>query len=232
MNLYICGDSFCVPDPTYGQGWFDYFQQRHPNINITNLAISGASNYHIYLQVKCALEQGCDYLIYHATSSIRDEFRLIPDDESEDSLARYAIPDEDSKAPMVCGSWINLHRHFQSVLSKKQLKIKDEFFTQFVDLPNLIEKNFIFILHTLKLLEDSDTKWSWTQGGFEHKSFSSKEYFNFLPFRSKECHFNLWDYGDTSVLRPLFHVVDEEVNLAVSDSYSKLLNLGGHVEKI
>jgi len=75
-TLYICGDSFCSSDPEYGKNWSDLIAERCLNLEVVNLSSPGASNYLIYLQVKQALEKNCDYLIYHATSSIRQEFLI------------------------------------------------------------------------------------------------------------------------------------------------------------
>ena len=121
-TLYICGDSFSSHDPDYPGAWPELLQSRLPNIKIVNLSSPAASNYLIYLQVKHALAANCDYLIYNATSSIRQEFVLNKNLDIKDSLSRYwnlSAPTVNN--PMICVSWINPQNTAASLLDKKTI---------------------------------------------------------------------------------------------------------------
>lgn len=226
MKLYICGDSFCVSDPEFGDNWVTLLTKKYPNLTIVNLASCGASNYLIYLQVKQALEENCNFLIYNATSSIRQEFSLRADNCVSDNAKRYWNSNNQNKnTSMICGSWLGIDRHYKELIEVKQTNEIHTFFKNYVDLPNLIEKNFIFIAHTLSLLNSSGINWAWSQGGFEHKNFSDNQYPEFNQYRSKECSTNLWDHYVQDQVRPWFHVTDFAVHQNVCKSYSDILQL-------
>lgn len=225
-RMYICGDSFCVDDPEYGKTWVNLLQESTSDLKVINLASSGASNYLIYLQVKKALAENCDYLIYNATSSIRQEFS-IKHDSRQDCVERYWNLNNNNRntASMICSSWETVDRHNSHLIQKSQVKKINDFFKEFVDLPNLIEKNFVFIDYTLNLLSSSNTAWAWTRGGFEHPSFGSTRPWNFDRYQTRECNINLWDYYVRGVVRPWFHVTDPEIHQKVCNHYQSLLNL-------
>jgi hypothetical protein len=226
MKLYICGDSFCVNDTDFGDNWVNLLTNQYPNLAVVNLASCGASNYLIYLQVKQALEDKCNFLIYNATSSVRQEFSVNSDNYNNDSIKRYWNVNNQSKdASMICGSWLGIDRHYKEIINSDETNEIHNFFKKYVDLPSLIEKNFIFVLHTLTLLESSDVKWAWSQGGFEHKNFSFKQYPEFNQYRSKECSINLWDYYVRDQIRPWFHVTDPEIHQNACKSYADILKL-------
>lgn len=225
MKLYICGDSFCTEDPEYGDSWVTILGQNNPGLQIINLASCGASNYLIYLQVKQALQDNCNYLIYNATSSIRQEFSVDVDNCISDDAKRYYNTNNPHNTSMICGSWLGIDRHYKKIITSDQAKEIYSFYEKYVDLPNLIEKNFIFIVYTLELLAKSQVQWAWSQGGFEHKNFSSVEYPEFDQYRSKECSVNLWNHYIQDQLRPWYHVTDIQVHQNVCKSYEEILNL-------
>lgn len=233
MKLYICGDSFCVDDPDYGDSWVSLLEKKLSGIEIKNLASSGASNYLIYLQVKQALEEKCDYLIYHATSSIRQEFRLGHDECDTDSISRYwNVNNSNKKAPMICGSWLGIDRHYNELMKPLQIDRIHSFFNDFVDLPNLVEKNYIFISHTLEILDHSSTRWAWSSGGFEHSSFKNSKQWDFDRYSSRRCSVNLWDYYIPNKIRPWFHVTDPIVHQKVCNQYMDMLNLSSDSKQV
>lgn len=226
MKLYICGDSFCTEDREFGNNWVTMLINNNPNLDIVNLASCGASNYLIYLQVKQALAENCDFLIYNATSSIRQEFSIKEDNVANDSVKRYwSTNNATNDASMICGSWLTIERHYKEILQTEQADEILTFYKKYVDLPSLIEKNFIFIAHTLDLLDRSQIKWAWSQGGFEHKNFSNNQYPEFDQYREKECPKNLWDYYVRDQIRPWYHVTDQTVHQNVCKNYENILNL-------
>ena len=226
MKLYICGDSFCVEDPEYGNSWVTLLQKSLPNIDVKNLSSAGASNYLIYLQVKQALEESPDFIIYHATSSIRQEFRLGNDESQYDSASRYwNLNNSNKQAPLICGSWLSIDRLYNELITPQQTKDINLFFKSFVDLPNLIEKNYIFILYILSLLSKSGVHWAWSPGGFEHGSFGNIKNWDFDLYRSQMCPMNLWDYYDPTKIRPRFHVSNPDIHQRVCNHYIDMLKL-------
>jgi hypothetical protein len=222
-KLYICGDSFCGHDPDYSHSWVNEFTNRHPELEIHNLSSPAASNYLIYLQVKEALANNCNYIIYHATSSIRHEFVLTADNATKDSYDRYWNVLAPIAAPMVSISWPNPHHTANQVINETTQKEMQEFFFKHVDLQSLIEKNYVFIQYTLSLLSASDTRWLWSQGGFEHPAFGNVRSWGFD--RTNESTINLWDHYKPKVVRPYHHVNDTDIIKKVCDHYESMLNL-------
>lgn len=226
-KLYICGDSFCTKDPEYGSSWVDVMENTNLELEIKNFSSIGASNYLIYLQVKQALEDNADYIIFHATSSIRNEFLIEVDGSEKDSIDRYWRQDRPSGS-MRCNSFYNVQKNLDKVFDKQERKIIEDFFLRFFDLASQIEKNYIFIRHILDLI-DSDKHlvgWAWSQGGFEHPKFSTNHAsWDFTRYRNKECKINLWNHYVPNVYRPHYHVNDSEVIQKVCKEYSILLKL-------
>lgn len=226
MKLYICGDSFCCADPEYPGHWSELIASARSDISIINLASPAASNYLIYLQVKHALENHGDYIIYNATSSIRQEFVFNKNLDDQDQVNRYwNLSDPDNSKSMISVSWPNPQNTASQVLDKKVIKTHSDYFTRFIDLPSLIEKNYIFIKHTLNILSSSQSKWVWNQGGFNHKNFGTPLNYNFLEYQNKESNINLWDYYNPLVKRPYYHVTDYKVHQNVCDYYLSMLQL-------
>ena len=228
MKLYICGDSFCVEDPEYGQNWVGYIRDQLPHIDVVNLSSCGASNYLIYLQAKHAIESQCDFLICNFTSSVRQEIKVRNDLHSIDSVARYYNSVLDNqKTSMICGSWIGIDRHYPGQLDQDKVAVIENFFKQCVDFPNLIEKNYLYIKSTLNMIADSTSKpWAWSQGGFEHASFANASvHWEFDQYATTKISANLWDYYDPKLLRPYYHVTNSNVHQNVCNQYIKMLQL-------
>lgn len=227
MTVYICSDSFGCFAQGSDKSWSNLFQDKCFAKNVVNLSRPGASNYLIYLQVKEALSNNCEHVIYQATSSIRNEFSISRSNHTIDYLERYYNSLEKVKKTktMLCGSWINLLNGHEDILSKKNYNFIKEFYTQYVDLPNLIEKNYIYIKYTLDLLSNAKLKsWAWNRGGFDHTSFQHNKTWDFSSFEKQEANINLWDYHNGSS-EPIYHVTDMEVNQNVCDQYLQMLKL-------
>jgi len=227
-KLYICGDSFGTVDSEYGASWSEEFATMYPNLDIVNLCVSGASNYHIHLQVKHAIENRCDYLIYLATSSIRQEFILEEDTDfcGHDAFDRYwNIQSASDKKNVISTSWV---RPQERVYNEKQQRDILDFFGQYIDFVGVIEKNYIFIDYTLMLIKEKlpGNSWAWTRGGFEHKLWGeNNRQWDFSNFNDREIAINLWDYYDPKVIRPYYHVTNTEVIKKVCNQYSTMLKL-------
>lgn len=225
--IYICGDSFSVTDRNSGLTWVDLLEQRLPGQQLINLSVPGASNYLIYQQVKQALSNGCDHLIYQSTSSIRHEFVITDDHTNKDSYSRYYNPLAATESYSVaCGSWYNLGRHHSDVLTEKEIVEINKFSLRFFDLAGFIEKNYIYIIHTLNLISNANLKsWAWSRGGFEHKHFKKSSSWDFSKFKDTEISINLWDYYDNSINQPVYHISDPYVHQTVCNHYLTMLKL-------
>ena len=226
-KLYICGDSFGTSDPDYGMSWSDTFTKMHPELDIINLCVSGASNYHIYLQVKHAIDNKCDFLVYLATSSIRCEFMISSDlnASGHDSIDRYWNIQQPDNKNIISTSWV---RPQEKVYNNNQRNDILNFFGQYVDFVSVIEKNYIFMDYTLMLIKKSlpTDSWAWTRGGFEHSTWGdNNRQWDFSNFLDKEITTNLWDYYQPEIIRPYYHVTDEQVIKKVCNQVTNLLHL-------
>jgi hypothetical protein len=224
--IYICGDSFCSQDKEYGNSWVDLLMQKTTK-KIVNLSRPGASNYLIYLQVKQALANNATHIIYHATSSIRHEFSFESIDTGKDNINRYwNVLDPDNHKKTICTSWStplnNTLYNFKNELTEIY-----KFGTKFLDLPSTIEKNYIYILFTLRLVQENNhlCEWVWSRGGFEHKKFNSSSDWDFSQYQQYESKINLWDHYNPSVLRPYYHITDTKIHQDVCNLYYDMLKL-------
>ena len=190
--IYICGDSFGVPDPTYGAGWMDQIGAT------TNLCQVSASNLLIAQQVDRAIAAGAERIIVLFTSSTR----------SEKVVNGQAIP----------FSWHTANTT-TTPFSTNQLRILQEYFAEFHDLGLAIYTNQCIIQHTLGCLHQSGVDYTWDQGGFEHPSMGGRPYFTeYNSTRSDLC---LWDYATTRQYRPYYHITDAQAHEQIATYYKE-----------
>jgi len=188
--IYICGDSFGVSDPEYGAGWMDQIGAT------TNLCQVSASNLLIAQQVDRALAQGAQKIIVLFSSSTR----------SEKVENGRAIP----------FSWHTANTT-TTPFSDQQLRILQEYFTEFHDLGLAIYTNQCIIAHTLDCLNRAGVDYTWDQGGFEHPSMGGRPYFeHYNSTRSDLC---LWDYAHTRQYRPYYHITDAQAHEDIANYY-------------
>lgn len=194
MNVYICGDSFCVSDPEYGPCWVDYLSQQR---SVRNLAQVAATNLMISMQVDQAIEESADFIIVQGTACTRSQVRF----------QNRVVP-------------FSYHTANQTTtpFTLDQLDILKKYYTEFFDLELAVYENKCIIENTLHKLVNSGVRFLFDQGGFEHPSFgSTKMYFDqFDQYRSK---INLWDYSITRNYRPYYHITDTAIHREVADYY-------------
>ena len=195
-QLYICGDSFGVPDPEYGACWVDYLAQLIPTHDIINLSRVCASNLLISQQVDQAIGHA-DQIIVLCTASTRSQTRL------NGHVVPYSIHSLDATTPF----------------DQDQLKILTQHTREFFDLELCIYENKCIIESMLQRLTDSNRPFLWDQGGFEHAHYGgTKQYFHkWYWHRSSR---NLWDYTTTRQHRPYYHITDDRVHREVASSYA------------
>jgi hypothetical protein len=190
--IYLCGDSFGVPDPEYGTGWMEMIGP------VTNLCRVSASNLLIAQQVDRALSAGAEKIIVLFTSCTRGE-KVVGTD-------------------IVPFSWHTAGPETTS-FSSNQLRILQEYFREFYDLGLAIYTNQCIIEHTLGCLQRSGVQYSWDQGGFEHASMGGRPYFDqYDSSRSALC---LWDFARTREYRPYYHITDPQAHRDIAIYYQE-----------
>ena len=211
-TLVICGDSFAVKDPEYGQCWVDLLEEKlYNSVTVVNLSCIAASNLQIATQVDRAIESQADYIVTLYTSCTREDIKYQPgnhanlyDRYANEQVKSYSIPTVDI---------------LPTNLSREQITLIKQYQSMFFDLDLAIYKNQCIIESSLQKLVDSDIAFVFDQGGFEHPKFGnvSKSYFaKYADFRSQ---INLWDYTDTRTLRPYHHITDPEAHQEISEYY-------------
>lgn len=196
--IYICGDSFAVPDPDYGPMWVDLLQEKvdHP---IVNLAQVCASNTLISQQVDQIVD--AKFVIVLFSSSTRSQTQI------NNQIIPFSWHSLDSTTPF----------------NHKQLQILKQYATEFFDLPLAIYENQCIIEATLLKLVNRGWPFRFDQGGFEHPSYGSTgKYFDqFSVWRSDIC---LWDWAQTRSHRPYYHITDPAVHQRTAEYYSQIIN--------
>ena len=194
--LYICGDSFGVPDPAYGPCWVDYLTRLVPTHHVVNLSRVCASNLVISQQVDKAI-QLADQIIVLCTASTRSQTRL------NGQVIPYSVHSLDSTTPF------NDH----------QLTLLRNYTGEFFDLDLAIYENQCIIESMLQRLTDSGRPFVWDQGGFEHPSYGgTRQYFEKWAWRRSSR--NLWDYAVTREHRPYYHITDPVTHQQVARYYA------------
>lgn len=163
----------------------------HELFECTSLGKICVSNLMISKQVDFAIEQGAKFIIVLFTTSCRYEHESGP----------YTIQ--------------NLTT---SGLNNLQQDIIKKWTVEFFDLDNEIYKNKCIIEGTLARLQQSGIPFLFDQGGFEHPKWGvTQKYFTY--YDSNRSKYNLWDYGDSKLYRPYFHITDQNIHNEIADYY-------------
>jgi hypothetical protein len=196
--IYVCGDSFGVPDPEYGPMWVDHLSKNQPVCNLSRVC---ASNLMISLQVDVAIRAQAEYVILLCTASTRDQTRLGTE------IVPYSIHSLDHTTPF----------------NSAQLDILKNHTTEFFDLELAIYKNKCIIESMLSRLVASKIPFVFDQGGFEHHSYHGTGTY-FAQYSQYRSRYNLWDYATCRTYRPYYHIVDQQVHQDVFKYYLGMIN--------
>jgi hypothetical protein len=198
-TVYICGDSFGVPDPDHGPCWIDMLAES-TCYHVVNLCQLCASNLLISQQVDQAVAEA-DCVIVLCTSCTRSQIR------HNQKIVPYSFHSLDSTTPF----------------SQRQLELLRRFHAEYFDLELAIYENQLIIEAMLQRLLDSGCQFIFDQGGFEHASYggTGRYFTKFDQYRSK---FNLWDHAPTRSYRPYYHIQDSAVHRQVANYYAGWLN--------
>ena len=198
MTVYLCGDSFGVPDPEYGACWADYLAEHFDLVNQCEVC---ASNLMIAQQVDRAIAASADFIIVLFTASTRGETRF------RDRVTPYSIHSLDATTPF----------------SEFQLSVLKNYTAEFFDLDLAIYQSQCIIESVLHRLETSGIDFLFDQGGFEHASYGGvgKYFHQYDHRRSGVC---LWDYADVRTHRPYYHIQDSERHRMIADYYATAID--------
>ena len=194
--IYICGDSFAVPDRDYGPMWADHLGQHLPVMNLSRVC---ASNLMISQQVDTAIEQQAEYIILLCTASTRGQTRL------DNTVVPYSIHSLDHTTPF----------------DNRQLAILKRYTAEFFDLDLAIYENKCIIESMLSRLVASNIPFVFDQGGFEHHSYGGVGSY-FTRYNQYRSQYNLWDHADVRTHRPYYHIQDAQVHQEVARYYAGL----------
>ena len=209
-KVYICGDSFSTQDPEYGPCWVDMLEDRLAGqTHVVSLGSVSASNLLVSLQVKRAIEQKADFVIFHATTVTRGEV-AVDDQTHGDLLDRF------QQHHLISFS---IFRPYRSVLDKSQQQQIENFYGSYFDLDLAIHRDQCIIESCLYRLVNSGTAFLFDQGGFEHVKFTKSKQNYFQLWNQYRSAVNLWDYADTVNERPHFHIQDQHIHQEVADYY-------------
>ena len=218
-SIVVCGDSFNVDDPEYPNiHWSSKFT------HLTNLSIPGASNLVIRMQIDKAIKLNPDLIVVSFTSSMRTVIKYNKQIKSDVLDRVYSPSGTSNKNDFDLISFPYVGAELYGVLSHDQLTILKNYVVEFIDLDLLRLENYYIIKDALETLMQSDIKFSFSLGGFDHQSFTNDTPFDFSKFNQFQCPINLWDHSDRKKqLRPWFHVLDSTIHYNLAEYYKFLI---------
>jgi hypothetical protein len=196
--IYICGDSFGVPDPEYGPMWVDHLGT---DFSVCNLSRVCASNLMISQQLDIAIENSPEFIILLCTASTRGQTQL------NNEVVPYSIHSLDHTTPF----------------TRRQLSVLKDYTAEFFDLDLAIYENKCIIESMLSRLVASNIPFRFDQGGFEHASYGGVGTY-FAEYNQYRSRYNLWDHADQRTHRPFYHIVDTEIHNDVASYYTGIIN--------
>ena len=222
-SLYICGDSFGVPDPEYGDNWVDYLTPMLKKYNVVNLSRVCASNLQIAVQVDRAIKEDADYIIYLMTTSTREEV-LHTEKVEKPIYDRFTdITDKQTGTDLTSYSVFSLDH--TTILSDEQLLLLKQYHTEFFDMDLTIYKNELIIEGILSRLEQSGISFVYDQGGFENPKFTgTRDRIYFEKYLRHKSAINLWNFVHIKKHRPYYHIEEKSIHKLVANYYFNLIN--------
>lgn len=187
-----------------------------PHIQVHNLSRVCASNTQISLQVRHAVEQKADYILYLATSSTRDDVKFTC--ESNNTLFDRYLDQQ-----LVSYSIHSINE--TTVFNETQQQFLKQYQTEFFDLDLAVYQNQCVIESTLQLLVNRSIPFMFDQGGFEHPSFESSKKNYFETYSQHRSAVNLWDFAvGVKQHRPYFHITDSHIHREIADYYTQIIS--------
>lgn len=214
--IYICGDSFSVSDAEYGPCWVDLLAEK---VELTNLSAVAASNLQISIQVDYAIKHNASFIIYQATSCVRNDV-AFSNSTGAHLLDRYTnIVSNDKSKSLVSYSAATIENACKT-LTASQLSLLKQYYIEFFDIDLAVFQNQMIIEGTLSKLIESKIPFVFSQGGFEHPKFTKATNTYFLQYSYNTSKINLWDFTEAPLtLRPYYHITDQQIHQTVAEYY-------------
>lgn len=225
MTVYVCGDSFGCSDAEYGPSWVDILTEKlQGKTNLVNLSQVCASNTQIGLQIDCAIANQASYIIYLATSSVRDDVRFNTIEIDKQLLDRFVdITNPVADKNLTSYSVHNLND--TTLFDNSQLSVLKQYHTAFFDIDIAVYRNSLIIEGILSKLKESNIPFKFDQGGFEHKSFSNSKKNYFVAYNEYCSEICAWDYVPKKLKhRPYYHIEDRRIHKEIAEYYYNLIN--------
>jgi hypothetical protein len=217
MKILICGDSYCVTDPSFPDlHWSEKILSHSSDYEVCNLAFGGCSNALIAMQLMQGLQLNPDFVILSFTNEGRYELdkdeTALPTDLSSAELSDYIQQRYTTNHYQIDENKLNIINRYKAIASSENFEKL---------------KNYFYICFCLMTLQSKKIDFCFSLGGFEYKqdytAFLNSNFVENLlrDFAEFELHTNLWYHGNASV--PFFHDSDEKVqSLFANECISKL----------
>ena len=205
MKVLVCGDSYCVTDPSYPElHWTEKMLAQSADIEICNLAHGGCSNAMITMQLLQGMKLQPEFVIFSFTSHGRYELdkdiTALPRDMSVGEIANY------QKERYTTNNY---------TIDEKQLKMINQW--RLLAASDNLEKlkNYFYISFCLMFAKTNNIPFCYSLGGFEFKQdyttlINSNYVENLLiEHQPNELATNLWYHGQDPTL--FFHVKSDQV---------------------
>jgi hypothetical protein len=225
-KIIICGDSFNSDDPDYGDlHWTHKLKKLIPDSELINLSVPGASNFLIHAQIDHAITLNPDWIIVGFTSSLRNDFKYKGKQKTNILLDRFfKLGHDNSNADLISVPYSVLEKF---KVEKSLLQLLKQYLVECLDLDIERLKNYYIISDSLNTLADSNIKFLYTSGGFDHPSFmkDGEVRYQLQKFKSQEMSINLWDFHkDCNDFRPYFHILDDEEHWKFAKYLGKIIS--------
>lgn len=205
MKILICGDSYCVTDPSFpGLHWSEKILSHSPEYEVFNLAYGGCSNALIAMQLVQGLQLKPDFVILSFSNEGRYETdadtTVLPTNLSAEGLSEYLQQRYTTTSYNISQEKISIINQYKTIASSRNFEKL---------------KNYFYIVFCLMTLQSQNINFCFSLGGFEYKQdytamLNSNYVKNFIvDFKNYELHTNLWYHGQLA--SPYFHVSDEKV---------------------
>ena len=217
-RVLICGDSFCITDPSFPNlHWSEKLLNNHADIKIINLAIGGCSNSMIAMQLLYGLQFKPDFVIISFTCSFRFEIEVQP-----------------TKVPFDINKSESIFEYLESRYTNtahekgKQYMIPIVKFLDTVGEDTEIFRNYLHASFCLDTLKTRNIDFCYSIGGLQFTdkidNFLKKQFLgdNLYRHQQNELSLNLWNHNN-GTNRPYFHVEDDAIhNLFANECESKI----------
>lgn len=235
-KILICGDSYAArdPDPEFdGLHFSDKLQELDPDCEVVNLAMQGASNSLIELQVHQGMQFEPDHVVVLFTQPWRTEYLLAASPTWQKHYENFGKDDLDDKPKAVrvfnqltymttahCSHDRSRSDTSYEILQKQEAMLRYQSW-EFIQI-----KNYFAVLSVLNYLMSKNVRFCFQLGGMQEtydeirsrntlsRHFLTDELQHYLH---RHVDLNLWQYGNSNPDRPSFHVNSHEIQTSFAE---------------